>query len=116
MASERVKWIDHKGKRILFIDCAGLSGEAYLKTLDEVEVEYKKLGQNSSLVLIDVTGSSSNNQTTERQKKLAGMKVAKHAAVVGVTGVKKVIASAVNRSFYYAGSVNAAKDWLASQD
>ena len=53
MASERVKWLEHKGKKILFIDCSGLSGEKYVSMLDEVEVEYKKLAKNSALVLID---------------------------------------------------------------
>lgn len=101
---------------MLFIDCSNLFGEEYLKVLNDVEVEYKKLAKNSTLILIDVSGSTSNAQTTEKQKKLAGMQVAKHAAVVGVTGVKKIIASAVNRNFHYSGTVAMAKEWLSAQD
>jgi hypothetical protein len=113
--SDRVSWITHQSKKILFVDTAGLRDETYLQVLDEVEKVYQTLPQQSTLVLIDVTDSVSSVETTEKQKALAAYRVAKHAAVVGVTGLKMIIARAVRRDFYYATSLEDGKDWLVRQ-
>lgn len=113
--SGRVSWITHKGKDILFVDASGLREEAYLQVLDEVEEVYCNLDPQSTLVLLDVTDSTSSTETTERQKRLAAYKVAKHAAVVGVTGLKRIIAQAVRKDFHFATSIEEGKEWLVRQ-
>jgi hypothetical protein len=113
--SERISWITHQAKKILFLDASGLKGEAYMQLIDEIEAVFKTLPKRSTLLLIDCTGSASTPKTTARQKAIAQYTISTYAAIVGVTGVKKVIAQAIKPDFHYASSVEDAKAWLVRQ-
>ena len=114
MAKE-VSWITHRGKKLLFVNLAGLKGAEQLGVLDDVEKVYRTLAKQSTLLLVDVTGSVSTVETTQIEKKLAAYGVTRYASVVGVTGFKASIARDVRKDFHLASSVEEAKDWLVSQ-
>jgi len=56
--SERVKWINHEGHRILSADYSGLHEADYIKTMDEVKQLLLKEPLNSIiLVMANVTNT-----------------------------------------------------------
>ena len=41
--------------------------------------------------------------------------ISRARATVGVKGIQKIIARAIKKGMYYAGSVDEAKEWLVNQ-
>ena len=123
--SERIQWIEYKGKRILFVDYSKLrEEEPYLKAIEEMEAEVLKQPKGTIiLTLIDFTGSIATTAITERSKKMTA--AAKAAGIpdsptvlVGIAGFKKSIVQAMQffrPDIHLADSVEAAKDWLVKQ-
>ncbi len=117
---ERVQFIQHKGKVILFINCAGCSAAEVLRVLDEARAAVRTQRPDSVRTLTDVTSAGFDSAVSEAMKDL----VLHHrtyvtaAAVVGATGLKQIIFNTVMR---FSGShlhtfktLNEAKDWLAA--
>lgn len=117
--SERIKWIEYNGKKILHTDFSGLSGEDYLKLLDEHEKEIMKSKMSRVLVLNDITNCVMDASATGRVKQLmkdTGEKNIKLViALVGVSGMKRTIANLIERGMHFASSVDDAKEWLSKQ-
>ena len=61
--SERVKWIEHKGKKILFNDYQDLKGDEYTQTIKKSEKECLNSGMKTVYVINDVTNSFMNDET-----------------------------------------------------
>ena len=122
---KRVSWIEHKGKRILYVKYAGLRDEAaYLEAIDEFEREIlqQPVGRRF-LVIVDVTDSVLTTRITQRNKEAAARAKAKGipdspTALVGLTGLKMAVVQAmqfVRPDLYPASSIEAAKEWLVQQ-
>lgn len=123
--SERIRWIQHKGKKILFVDYSNLRDEKeYLTAIAEMEAEVLKQPKGKKiLTLIDFTGSIAFTAITERSKQMTAR--AKEAgipdsptAVVGITGFKKAIVSALQffrSDIHLFDSIEAGKGWLVEQ-
>lgn len=117
--SERVKWIEHKGKKILFSNYQGLKGDEYTQTIKESEKETLNSGMKTIYVLNDVTDSYMNDDSTAAAKhwidtcKDQGITLI--ITLVGITGIKRIVAQAVKRDMHFAKSLEDAKDWLASK-
>lgn len=88
-----VKWIEHKGKRILYADFRGLKGEAAIETLDLLA---KAVSESPTKVLLlnNVEGGSASPEWMARVKELGkevfAARVEKTAAV-GISGVKALL-------------------------
>ncbi len=112
-----VKWIEYKGREILFIDYRGLKSEEQLVILDLAEkiiLEKKE----KVLILVDTTDAATSsefmarmNEKGKRIKFLVGKQ-----AVVGIKGLKRILLDSYNRA---TGSTlrafptqEEAKEWL----
>lgn len=91
-------FIEHKGKKILFIDYHGLiKKEDMMKTLDESMELFKELDEKAR-TLIDITDAAGSKEWMDESKKrgkAVSDKVHK-SAIVGVTGIKKVLLMGYN--------------------
>ena len=116
---ERIKWINYKGKEILLDDYTNLQGD-YVEIIEALTNHLINSGKKEILLLIDLNNSYTNkavvNAFTEAGKRVRP--VVKRTAVLGITGVKKVLLNVVNKL----SSIDAnpfsteedAKDWLVS--
>ena len=96
--SDRIKWIEHKGKQVLFVGYSGLQGEDLVNAIKEFEDFIVKLGQHELLVFVDA-----RNSFVDDVGFMVGKKVAKTVkpyikkeAIVGITGAKETLLTVVN--------------------
>ena len=115
--SDRVRWIEYKGARILVADYSGLSGAEYLSAIDGFKAQLLRQPRGSVVTLTDVTGSVVTEEVKDKLKELAEQTqgISKAAAAVGITGFKKAIAVLIRRDLYWASSFEEAMEWLADQ-
>jgi hypothetical protein len=118
---ERVKFIQHRGKAILYIDLAGCSTAEVLPIIEEAKAAVKTQRRGSVLTLTDVTGTGFDSAVSVSMKDLVqhNKPYVAAAAVVGVTGLKQIIFNSVmrfsGRHLHAFECLDDAKDWLASQ-
>ena len=117
----RVRFIEHKGKRIIYNDFANIDGAAdALAVIAESRELTRKQPQGSCLLLTDVTGSKFNREVVEALKELAsGNKpYVKAGVIVGLSGIQRVVYVAVSqltgRRMPTFASADEAKDYLAA--
>ncbi|MFX1338967.1 MAG: STAS/SEC14 domain-containing protein [Promethearchaeota archaeon] len=117
---ERLKWLDHNGKKILYNDYRNLAGDEMLKPIQEMSRIVASLGEKDLLLLLDFRDSFANKANLEALKK-AGEKnkhLYKKTAVLGITGIKKVFLEMINRLTNIGAkpfkNEEEAKDWLVS--
>lgn len=115
-----INWIEYKGKKILFCDFSNYSEAQYLEGVDAMEKELlAQSGEGEHLLLIDVTGSHMTKATSARGKKTVAVMtragITATTAMVGVDGIKRIIAQAISRDVHFAKDMQSAKDWLAGQ-
>jgi hypothetical protein len=123
--SNRVQWIEHKGKTILFCDYSNQGEEEYIQTLAETETEVLKQEPGTLiLMLIDTTGSLITTKITGRARELAAAArkrgiPSSPTAIVGVSGAaQKAIFLAMQflrPDLHTAENIEAAKNWLVSR-
>ncbi len=117
--TERIKWIDYKGKKILFSDMSNAQGDELLEATKEYRDKVLACPPGPILVLLDFTNAKMDKEAVgiaydvEKQEKEKG--IDKTAACIGMTGMKKVIVQGVKRDLHLANSLEEAKDWLATQ-
>lgn len=115
-----MEWIEHQGKKILNNDLSGLSVEAFMERMTAFEAMVLGLGERNILVLSDIRGAQFDSRNVNLLKKIA-LAVDGYVgryAVVGVSGVKKILFNAVQvvsgKQGYLEAfdTLEAAKDWL----
>jgi hypothetical protein len=118
----RIRWIEHKGKRILLADFSGLVGDQGLPLLDR-EAMLMQDARRKVLVLVDLTNGIANEAFLARARTLGKavfMPNSEKRAIVGVTGFRGILLTAytrfigtnnIQRTF---ATVEEAKDWLVS--
>ncbi len=121
----RSKWIEFAGKKIFYQDFSDLgmnNVEAVKAELAEVQATVLEHPENSLLVLSDFRNTSINNELMgvlrESSEKTKG-RVFK-TAVLGVVGVKRVLADMLTKftgqQLSYFDHENDAKAWLVRTD
>ena len=117
---DRLKWLDHKEKKILFIDYTNLVGDEMLKPIQEIEEYISNLGEKDLLLLLDFRDSFANKANVEALQK-SGEKnkhLYKKTAVLGITGIKKIFLEMINKLTNIGAkpfnSEEDAKNWLVS--
>jgi hypothetical protein len=115
--SEHVYWIEHKAAKILYADYSGLSGQEYIRTIEEFKNELAKQSPGSVVTLSNVTDSHVSAEVKDKFKEMADQTrgISKAAATVGLTGFKKAIAVLIRNDMFWANSLEEAQDWLAEQ-
>lgn len=118
---DRVRTLEHQGKKVVLIDVSGCKA----KEAAEVLVAGRKLVATcppaSALTLTDVTGATFDDAATREAQTNAAQNApfVKAGALVGVTGLKKIVYTAVTRmtgrNFAMFDDRQKALDWLAGQ-
>ncbi len=120
MVEDKVRFIDHKGKKILFLEFTGTKDEE-LQILENARHIIDKQPPKSLRIITDMNNVVWDNEGVHRLKEFTRLNTpfVKYSAVVGVTGLKKVILMAVkqfsHRDFILFDDVESAKDWIAEQ-
>jgi hypothetical protein len=115
-----VQWITHKGKRMLFVNVAGLPEAEYIVALEELKQALLK-ERTVALVLVDLSKTEMTTATVNKAKevttatKAAGIPFGPNA-VVGMTKLQKSVADLSARMLHFADSIEEGKDWLAKQE
>jgi len=117
---ERVRFITHRGKRVLLIDHTGSTPEEMKRTMDEVEHVVASEPPDSLLTLSDFTGTAFDKAAADHMKVVAA-KDRPHvhrAAVVGAESMPDVyfrnLESFSARHFPKFKTREEALDWLTS--
>lgn len=117
--NDRIKWIEHNGIKILLNDYRGLRGPEFVQIIKESENIVLNSGQKNVYVINDVTDSTMNDDSTNAAKKWENICKEKgidmKLALVGLTGIKKTLASLIKRNAYFASNLDDAKEWLVKQ-
>ncbi len=120
METERVKFIRHQEKEILFLDFSNSGIEEVLKTIEDAKRVMRARPEQSLLTLTDVTNARFNEAVGDGMKQLTdhNRNSVKASAVVGVTGLQKIIFGAIvafsKRNIESFDDVEQAKQWLVT--
>jgi hypothetical protein len=115
---EKVQFIQHNGKEILLLDFSRCTVTDALAIIDEAAVTIRTRPQQSLLTLADVTDMRFDDKLNQRMKEFTALNkpYVKAAAVVGVTGLKKILFQAVmtfsKRKIHAFDDRETAKAWL----
>ena len=118
---ERVRFIDHQGKKILHLDFSHCKAGEVLQVIAQAKAVIATQPPKSVMTLTDVTEAAFNSAVSEAMKDLVSHNkpYVTAAAVVGVAGLKQIIFNAVvrfsGRKLHAFGSLDEAKDWLTAQ-
>jgi len=118
METERVKFIKHQTRDILFLDFSNSGADEVLKILEDAKRVIRNKPHQSLLTLTDVTNARFNEEVGEGMKQftLHNKPYVKAGAVVGITGLKRIIFGAVmafsKRKIEAFDDLEQAKNWL----
>lgn len=113
--------LNYKGKSILCLDVAGLKLKDKLefrKLVENAEEQIQKHPSKSLLLLTNVTDTGFDTEVAAIMGEYADHNTpyVKASALVGVSGVQKVVLAAIkamiNRDFYLADNIDDAQEWL----
>lgn len=116
------QWIQHKGRRILYIDIASQTTEEFIDITERIKKVVVNEPPKSIYCLVNVKDGKFNNEISQLIKEFAKYcdPYVKVTASVGVEGLKKIIHNAVilftgNKSIVLKDTKEEALDWLAEQ-
>ncbi len=121
----RSRWVIHNEKQILYSDYTHYTVsdfEALKAELEAVEDLICRQPENSVLLITDVSGSVASVEAVDMFKKSAARskKHVRKNAVIGITGVKKILFDAVvkfsGQNAATFNDIEKAKYWLAGPD
>jgi hypothetical protein len=116
--------LNHKGKNILCLDIADLKTQDKTDFHKHIENAKKKIQMQphkSLLVITNVTNIRFDSEMANSMREYAAHNTpyVKASALVGVSGLQKIIVQAVKaftgRDFYLANTMEEAKEWLVKQ-
>jgi hypothetical protein len=122
METSRVKFITHREKEILFLDFSNTLPHEVLQTIEDAKRVISARPKRSLLTLTDVTNARFNEAVGDGLKQFTAHNkpYVKAGAVVGVTGLKRIIFSAViafsRRNIETFDDIEQAKHWLANNN
>ena len=117
-AASRVNFIEHNGRRVLLVDYSHCNAALLKAVVQECQRIVAIQPANSVRTLNDVTGTMFDQESVALLKALvkANAPYVKKAAVVGLTGLQRLIHEAVQafskRNLPLFPTRNAALDWL----
>jgi hypothetical protein len=120
---DRVRFITHQGRRILFIDLTNCRAEEAMEILDEVKRVVTAQPRNSLLTLGDLTGAQLSRGAITRMKEVAVFDrpyVKRAAIVVGAESLPNVFYEALKtfsqREFPRFDTREEAMNWLVKEE
>ena len=117
--SENVRWIEHKGKKILYCDYSDLTEVEVIAVIEDHEKVLLECGKSSVLILnrapdVKIT-SRIKNRGDESDHLLKSRGIENVTAVVGLPTLQRIIASVIKRDIFFAKSEAEAMEWLVNQ-
>jgi len=116
------EWLDHKGKRVLYMNIAAKKPEELKERLERIKMVIKGEPPKSLLCLVDVQNGNITPEITHLTKEFAKHNdpYVKTTAVIGVEGLKQVIFNGVllftkRKNLVIKNSKQEALDWLVQQ-
>ena len=120
---ERVRFITHKGKKVLLVDYSNLRDEAeLLQIIEQREFMIDQQPKNSVLVVINVTGAKWSKDVLTRAKEANVYEgpYVRRAALVGVADYQKAAIAAIamfsQRHWEKFDTLAEALDWIVSEE
>ena len=116
--------INYKGKNILCLNVAGLKLKdkpEFKKYIESAEEQIRKYPLKSLLIITNVTDTGFDTEVAAIMGEYAthNTPYVKASALVGVSGVQKVVLAAIKaligRDFFLADTMDEAKEWLIQQ-
>jgi hypothetical protein len=97
MTSERIQFVNHNGKEILLLDFSNSQADEVLRIIDQATEVIRTRPERSLLTLTDVTNARFNEAVGQGMKEfsLHNKPFVRAGAVVGITGLKRIIFGAV---------------------
>ncbi len=115
----RVSEISHKGKKIIYGDYSGLQLNDFNEVIGQQEAASLKTINKNILHLLNFNDSKMSSSSKDRAN--AMIKTLKEngynvkSACFGIGSLQRLIASAVQKSMYFAKNMEDAKDWLVKE-
>lgn len=115
---KRVQFVQHNGKEILFLDFSQCTARDALAVIEEATAAIRTRPHQSLLTLTDVTGTRFDDTLSQRMKEFTAHNkpYVRAAAVVGITGLKKIIFEGVmlfsKRKIHTFDDHKSARAWL----
>jgi hypothetical protein len=114
---ENISIIAHLGKRIAFFDAKNLKENEIcegIEKLTDIAITNK-----INLLMLDISGTHTTpkvRETASNANKRANAELGKiYNALIGLSQLQRIIASAINREQYFASNIEDAKNWLISK-
>ncbi len=115
----RVEWLEHEGRKILYVDSSNLEGEEMIKLIDDARSQIVMdliKDKKTVLVIYNVEGVvlSSNVLKAAKNiyKKFPEVRKNTILAVIGYSGMGKAIGQTLVRNLFFADSIKEAKELL----
>ena len=110
-----VEVITYKGKEIIYLNLEGLDEGNQIKAMDEADKIFAM--KDNILNINNITNTITTPAVKERAKTLTDKykNQIKGQVIVGVSGLKRMIAQGINKDMYFAKSLDDAKEWLVQQ-
>ena len=117
---KNLQWMTHKGKRMLFLNAAGMREAEYMAALEEMKHELLK-ECDGTMVIVDATKTEMTTATVNKAKEVAAATKAKGipdrpGVVVGLSGLQRAVAQLFGRGIHFASTIEEAKEWLVKED
>ena len=116
------QWIEHKGKRILFLNAARLEEADTLSAFEELKQELLKERPGPlPLTLVDISGVDMTIRVARKAREVVadtaapGVRDAPNATV-GMTGMQKATAQLFARNTAFPDTIEEGKEWLVRED
>ena len=117
--SDRIKWVDYKGQKILIEDYSSLKSEEFVAEIANAEEEIINSTEKLVLTLVNFSNARMSNEDKDRADQMIKGAQAKgitlFVAAIGVSGIQRIIANAVVKDMHFAKSSDEAKEWLVQQ-
>jgi len=120
---DRVKWLEHKGKKILYANYSNLKEKEVLEVYEAKKEEALKYASSTNEALL-VLSNTENVQVTKRTKdgyrklRAATKDISIFSAVIGAdinVELTIKILSIFHKKIHFAKNLDEAKEWLANQ-
>jgi len=119
---DRVRFITHRGKRVLLIDSSYCTPEQGIRNANEALLLVTAEPLKSVLTLIDITGATISRESVTRTKEVTVLNrpYIKRSALVGAESLPKVFYEAIKRfsqrEFPRFNTREEALDWLIAEE
>jgi len=119
---DRVRFIAHRGKRVLLIDSSYCTPEQGIRNANEALLLVTAEPLKSVLTLIDITGATISRESVTRTKEVTVLNrpYIKRSALVGAESLPKVFYEAIKRfsqrEFPRFNTREEALDWLIAEE